>query len=136
MSIADANVALAWAVPSVHSDAAVTLLATPGRIIAPDLIVHEVANAIWLMFRQGLLEAGDAPRALEDALAPVSTFVPGRALAIRALEIATALGHPAYDCFYLAAAEREDDCLVTADARLVQATIGTEFEDRIRSLAG
>jgi predicted nucleic acid-binding protein len=40
-------------------------------------------------------------------------------LAARATEIAIALKHPIYDCFYLALAERERAPLISADKRLV-----------------
>jgi len=52
----------------------------------------------------------------------------------RALQIATELRHPVYDCFYLALAEAEDAAVVTADRRLVQRLSGTEWEARCRLL--
>jgi predicted nucleic acid-binding protein len=41
-----------------------------------------------------------------------------RRRAARALAIASAIEHPAYDCFYLALAELRDTRMVTADRRL------------------
>jgi predicted nucleic acid-binding protein len=38
----------------------------------------------------------------------------------RAMDMARHLGHPVYDCVYLALAEREDAAFVTADQRLVR----------------
>lgn len=134
MPVADANVALAWAIPSAHSAAALDLLARPGDIVAPDLIIHEVTNALWLIIRQGVMQADDSGAAFEDALAPLSAILPSRDLAGRALEIATELGHPAYDCFYLALAESRDEMLVTVDTRLIRACQGTPFQARVHNL--
>ena len=55
-------------------------------------------------------------------------------LAKRASEISLDLEHPAYDCFYLALAEREDAMLVTADRRLVERVRGTRWECRAIAL--
>jgi predicted nucleic acid-binding protein len=38
----------------------------------------------------------------------------------RAMGLARRLGHPVYDCVYLALAEREDARFVTADQRLLR----------------
>ena len=52
----------------------------------------------------------------------------------RALEIATALRHPAYDCFYLALAETRDAELVTADRRFAARLDGTPWQARATTL--
>ena len=36
------------------------------------------------------------------------------------MDLARRLGHPVYDCVYLALAEREDAAFVTADQRLLR----------------
>lgn len=40
-------------------------------------------------------------------------------LARRALDLSIQLGHPAYDCFYMALTEQVGGTLVTADTRLI-----------------
>jgi predicted nucleic acid-binding protein len=55
-------------------------------------------------------------------------------LAERASQIAVDLEHPAYDCFYLALAEREAAALVTADRRLVERVRATPWEGRVVAL--
>jgi predicted nucleic acid-binding protein len=52
----------------------------------------------------------------------------------RALAIAIELRHPAYDCFYLALAERNTSPLVTADDRLIRRCADTPFEKLVQSL--
>jgi predicted nucleic acid-binding protein len=44
------------------------------------------------------------------------------------------LRHPAYDCFYLALAERNTSPLVTADDRLIRRCADTPFEKLVQSL--
>ena len=56
------------------------------------------------------------------------------ALRDRALAIAIELRHPAYDCFYLALAERSTAPLVTADERLIFCCADTRFEKLVQSL--
>jgi predicted nucleic acid-binding protein len=62
-------------------------------------------------------------------------LVSARQLAIRAVAIATALDHPVYDALYLALAETEQACLVTADDRLLAKIQGTPWEGRATSLS-
>jgi predicted nucleic acid-binding protein len=52
----------------------------------------------------------------------------------RALTIAIELRHPAYNCFYLALAERSASLLVTADDRLMRRCSDTPFEKLVQFL--
>jgi predicted nucleic acid-binding protein len=52
----------------------------------------------------------------------------------RALAIAIELRHPAYDCFYLALAERSASQLVTAHDRLIRRCANTPFGKLVQSL--
>jgi predicted nucleic acid-binding protein len=61
-------------------------------------------------------------------------LVPTSVLKDRALSIAIELRHPAYDCFYLALAERSASPLITADDRLIRRCSDTPFEKLVRSL--
>lgn len=65
---------------------------------------------------------------LVDVLSPLAALAP------RALEIARVLDHSAYDCFYLALAEREHALLVTADDVLVRRLTGTPWARHVRPL--
>ncbi|HVC62704.1 MAG TPA: type II toxin-antitoxin system VapC family toxin [Acetobacteraceae bacterium] len=59
---------------------------------------------------------------------PMKWYLPRRSpLAARALAIAAAIEHPAYDCFYLALAELRDTRLVTADRRLRSRLVATPW---------
>ena len=115
--VIDASVACKCFVSEPQSDQAEELLAGDEPLIAPDLIVPEVCNVAWLKLRRCEITF-DQASAMVDGLPELLDEVvsPGQ-LAARALAIANALAHPAYDCFYLALAELRDTRLVTADRR-------------------
>src|SRR5690606_33389452 len=113
-----ASVALKWIIPEPDSPLAHSVRRTR-TYVAPDLIVAECVNAIW---RRSRIE-GYSPEQREDALLLVRhlnvELQSTRELAVRAGLLADALDHPAYDCFYLALAERTDGRLLTADTKLI-----------------
>ena len=61
-------------------------------------------------------------------------LIPSSLLSARAFAIARDLGHVAYDCFYLAAAELRGAQVVTADTRLIQKVAGTPLAGAVVSL--
>lgn len=133
--VVDASVALKWYWSEPDSDAALGLLASNDRLIAPDLIVAELCNAAWRLIRLRRMQVGQmqiltngAPR----AFARLHELGP---LAPRAGAIALAINHLAYDCFYLALSEAQDAALVTADHRFVAKVAGTPFATRTLHLS-
>ena len=60
--------------------------------------------------------------------------MPGVGLAARSFAIAEALGHPVYDCCYLALAELRQTKLVTADKRLLDRLVETSWAQRAASV--
>lgn len=128
--VVDASVALKWVVEEEGSEAA---LALKGRdLAAPSLMRVEAANALrTLAARRAIApaEALDLLGLLQEA--PVTLIEPDDALERRALGIALGLGHPFYDCVYLALAERMGRVLVTADGRLLRAVRATAHAARV-----
>ena len=117
--VVDASVAAQWVLPEAQSDAANALRQTGEPLIAPDLVYAEIGNAIWKRTVQRELTAAEATEALRAAAGVYTSLIPMAELATRATEIAIALRHPIYDCFYLALAERERAPLISADKRLI-----------------
>lgn len=117
--VIDASIATKWVLPETGSERALSLRERGEDCIAPSLLVAEVGSAAWKRARRGELTVAQAIRAVEVATALVTSLVPLRELAPRALEFAIRLDHPIYDCFYLALAERENVALVTDDRRLL-----------------
>ncbi len=132
--VVDASVACKWLVEEVGSAEAAKLLAGNEGLIAPDLVVPEVCNALWRKSRAGQIDAGVARELVDGIAGFFDTLVPSAAIAARSFAIAETLDHPVYDCFYLALAEHADAPLVTADARLLKRLAGTTWARRATSI--
>jgi predicted nucleic acid-binding protein len=113
--VVDASVALKWVLDEPGSEAADALL--DEDLIAPALWLLEAANALWRRSQRGEISATEATERLVELFnAPVAaTAIEDDILA--AAELANRLGHPVYDCLYLASAIRENTYVVTADSR-------------------
>jgi len=117
--IVDASVAVKWFAEEPLSDKAEAVLAGPDVLIAPELVLAELGNALRKKAAQGILTREQAVNALREAPSFFVRLHPLPDLALRTTEIAFDLGHPVYDCFYLALAERERVPMVSADERLL-----------------
>jgi len=95
-------------------------LAAADLVLAPELMLTEVANALWRLQRAGQLEEADVQQRFERAVALVDHIEPDRTLQAEALALATHLDHPVYDCLYLVLARREVAALLSADQRLLK----------------
>jgi predicted nucleic acid-binding protein len=133
--VVDASVAVKWFIDEPGTAAAKGWLALGTRPMAPDLVVPEVCNVLWQRARAGDVPAGQAATAMSALERYYERLVPTAPLAERALGIALDLGHPAYDCFYLALAERERTRLLTADKRLARRLEGTTLAPLVELLA-
>ena len=134
MLIVDASVAVKWVVDEPDAEAAEALLEQ--RLAAPTLWLAEAANALWTKCRRKDIteqEVHDGCRML--AQAPV-TRIELDPLLPTAARLALELGHPVYDCFYLAAAQLRDTYLITADRRFARRVANHgEHAPRVRLLA-
>ena len=88
-------------------------------VLAPELMLTEVSNALWRLQRVGQLQAEGLQLCLSRPAALVDHIEPDRHLQVEALALACHLDHPVYDCLYLALARREAAVLVTADQKLM-----------------
>jgi predicted nucleic acid-binding protein len=132
--VVDTSVALKWFKQEPDS-ALAEAVATSDALTAPSLLLAELANACWLAARVGLLsdaQLADMPRAVRRYVAMLVSI---EGLMPRALHVARALDHPAYDCSYLALAEREAATLVTADGRFARRVAGTPWSAHVHDLA-
>jgi predicted nucleic acid-binding protein len=132
--VVDASVALRWCFQLNGSDRAEELLRSDDQLVAPDLVIAEITNAAWKFVTFDGIIAESALAAVREVVKAFAELVPASVLKDRALAIAIELRHPAYDCFYLALAERSASLLVTADERLIRRCADTSFEKLVRSL--
>jgi predicted nucleic acid-binding protein len=135
MPVVDASVAFKWVVREEGSEAARALVAAGEPLVAPELVLVEVANAAWKGVRRGLVAPEQLAAATERLPDWLDQIHPVRPLLPRAVAIARELGHPVYDCVYLALAERAAAVLVTADQRLLARVAGTPWASPVRELA-
>lgn len=131
--IIDASVAFKLVYEEPDSAAA---MAWVGRteLVAPTLIHSEVANALWKKVRRKeLVDDG----AIDTRIAELAFYirtVEETAHLPRALKLAIELGHPVYDCVYLALAEAAGEELLTADRKLLRAVENGPFAVMVRAL--
>jgi len=131
--VIDASVALKWVLDEPGKSAADALL--DGDLIAPALWLLEAANTLWRRARRGEISAHEAQERLTELYnAPVTTVAIEDDL-LAAADLANALGHPVYDCLYLALAIREDTYVITADRRFhAVADQSATYTGRVRML--
>ena len=125
--VVDASIALKWYVESPGSREAVQVLERDEELIAPDLVVAEVANAAWKLVRAGHIERDHGDQIANAVASAFPRLVAAEELAGRAFRLAASLDHPVYDCLYLALAEQKRAHLVTADLRLQRRLEGTRW---------
>lgn len=113
--VIDASVALKWVIPEDGSEVAIGLKSH--ELIAPNLWLAEAANGLWRLVLRGELDPLEGRAALTELeSSPVASLGFDKDLQ-SALQLATKLAHPIYDCLYLALALRENTHVVTADRR-------------------
>ncbi len=104
--VVDASVVVKWVVEEPGTPQAMTLL-NRHELAAPDLILAECANIFWKKVRRrelSLPEARFAALMIEGSDLQLREMLP---IWLAAIELAARIDHPAYDCLYLALAQRE-----------------------------
>ncbi len=122
-AVVDASVAMKWYLPEEDTDAALALreshLNGDIRLVSPDLMVYEVANALRYHPRAGsdrLAEHIGDLFALDIGLDPTS-----ETSIIAAIQSAFRLGLSIYDASYISLAERLDTVVYAADESMLRA---------------
>lgn len=129
--IVDSSIAVKWLVIEDDADRALELI-EEGGLVSIDLIASEIANAIWKKWRRG--EISVVPDGLGSVMKIFDVIEPSPPLLERATALAIELEHPAYDCFYIALAEKTEQRLVTADLKLVRKLTETPYAKLVVAL--
>ena len=120
--VVDAALVAKWAFPEAGGPAARRVFGawTGGRVelVAPDLLVPELAALCRQKAARGELPAAQAPTVHGLLLAALPHLVPSRQLADGALALALRHGRPTAEMLHLALALREGCPYVTADERV------------------
>ena len=127
--VIDASVAAKWFLPSAGEPLAQEALRllrgyAEGRwqFAVPGLFWPECANIFWKAMRQDRWAQRDAERALAALKSRNLPTTPSLELLEDSFSIAAAFGRTVYDSLYVALAVRLNCELVTADARLANAS--------------
>ena len=87
-------------------------------LLSPDLMAVEATNAWWKKLRRHEMDLADVEQAVTNLLALGIDWTPSAELLRPAARLAVELGHPVYDCVYLALASAHSASLATVDERL------------------
>ncbi|MBD2551390.1 type II toxin-antitoxin system VapC family toxin [Microcystis elabens FACHB-917] len=116
--VLDASAAVRLTLGDAAASGPVESIRTATLVLAPELMLTEVANTLWKLQRADQLAGLNPQQLLLDARELVDRVEPDRHLQAEALALACHMNHPVYDCLYLALARREAATLVSADRRL------------------
>ncbi len=133
--VVDASVAVKWFVQEPLRDEARNLIRGNDLLCAPDILFAEIANVGWRLVTRGDVGRDLALGMVTQVGDPFSSIVSSSLLCERAFDMALTLGHPAYDCMYLACAEVADAVVVTADKRFHAAVQGGPYAELVRHLS-
>jgi predicted nucleic acid-binding protein len=132
--VVDASIAVKWVIPEVLSDEADRVRDGDDDLLAPDLLLVEVANALWRKTTARDITPREADAAFDLVRRSGIDLRPTGPLLPRAMDLARRVAHPVYDCVYLALAEREHAALVTADLRLLRRLSTRRLDVRVVDL--
>jgi predicted nucleic acid-binding protein len=118
--IIDASAFVSLLIEEDQSNAVRAAVPRGTALLAPDLILAEIANTLWLASRRGRIDPEDAQLALGLARTRFARLFSAGPLGRRALQLALEREHPAYDCLYVALAEQLRRPLVTSDRTLAK----------------
>jgi len=122
--VIDASIAFLWFANEPDRFGADELLESEATLLAPDLMAVEATNAWWKKLRRHEMERADVEQAITNLHALGIAWTPSAMLLPSAARLAVELGHPVYDCLYLALATSHGARLATGDARLRRAAEG------------
>lgn len=118
-AVFDASVVVKWFLDDPLTNAAIEARRTHGPVLAPGLMLVEVANALRRYVVRGDLQ----PSAARDNLTVIASVVDmtdHEDLVTEAFAMACDLNHSMTDCLYAVMARRRGLPLITADAKLAR----------------
>ena len=123
--VVDASVAVKWILPEQDHEQALMVQEQYQNeqldILAPYLLVSEVANVLWKRQSRGDIGPDTARRCFQQFLDDCPTLLDVAAVSAAALALAMAHRRPVYDYLYLALALEQRCDVITADERFFNA---------------
>jgi predicted nucleic acid-binding protein len=103
--VIDANVAIKWVLPEIHSDTALSILDNDDdQLLVPDFFFSEITNILWKRIQRDELSLTDAKESLKSIQQVDFEIFSSYDLVAQALEISVEVKQAIYDCIYLALA--------------------------------
>jgi predicted nucleic acid-binding protein len=130
--VLDASVAVKVFITEEGSDEAREFVLSGIRLVAPELILVELAHVAVKRLRRGDIARSLADSMVSSAASLLHELVPTVEVVARAFALAADHGFSAYDALYLALAEARDCDLVTADLRLIARASQESLGVRVR----
>ncbi len=125
--IVDASVAVCWFAREAATEKANRLIGATADLVAPALMLVELANGLWNKTRRGEISADLAEASMREVRRFVPQIVDDADLAWAALGLARELDHPVYDCVYLALARQRGAPFITLDRVFTTRLAGTRY---------
>jgi predicted nucleic acid-binding protein len=120
--VIDASVAAKWLFKEPDTERACALRGDAERqgfeLVAPEILVAEIANVIWKRVARGELDPGDAQSVFEEFKRISPALIRLSSLVEAALALSVRFRRSVYDSLYVALASERDCDLVTADENL------------------
>jgi predicted nucleic acid-binding protein len=127
--VVDASVAAKWYLEETNSGLAQKLVEAGHELIAPELLLAEVANTLFKAWSRGAIDDAHMDRALAQLPTAFTALWPLADLVADAAVISRILRHPVYDYIYLALAWRAGARIITADERLLEVARATGWDN-------
>ena len=128
MLVVDASIACKWYLDEPGSDLARSVVDGRHELVAPDILLAEVGNALWRCHLRGEIAERDGAAALQGLAHMFHALVPSVSVIADAFQAAAVLRHPVYDCIYLIVARDLGVQLITADRRLIAVVRGSPWQ--------
>ncbi|MCG8329613.1 MAG: type II toxin-antitoxin system VapC family toxin [Chitinophagales bacterium] len=116
--VLDVSAAFSIITDSLNSESFISYLERAEMVLAPDIYFSEVANTAWKYHTIKGATLDEAMHMAEYAMKFIDIFIPSEDLWKIALTLSCEHKHPAYDCFYLSIALKENASLLTNDRKL------------------
>jgi len=129
ITVLDASVAVSISMNLPESTKFKQLIEACDLVIAPDLLVAEVSNAVWKYVKAGVIDSEQGDLVLERAIGFVDQFESSLILYREAFALSVNHQHPVYDALYVVLARRNNAVLATLDRRL--ANLASKLNIRI-----
>jgi len=137
--VIDASVVIKAYVPEILSDRAVEVMSRLAEgelvLLAPDLLYPETGNILWKKRRLHELTGAEVDEIVDAISALPIKIEASRPVMPLAVTIAMQSGITVYDAMYVAVARIYETRMITADKKLVDALLKTEFSGYVQWLA-